>query len=244
MNDETAAIDDPHVVPARILRTLIADRRSCRAFLPQAVPHETIAEMLEMAQGSASWCNAQPWQVIITEGEATDRFREALYAFVEAQDLDELNAAAPPSDFPFPDRYAGIFQQRRRETGWALYEAVGVQRGDREGSARQAMENFRLFGAPHVMILTVEDDLGVYGAVDCGLYLANLMLAAQSLGIATIAQAALASCSGFIRDYFAIPVNRRILCGLSFGHADETHPANGFRTRRAGIEDVATFVGG
>jgi nitroreductase len=246
MDGETAArtIDDPLAVPARTLRTLIAERRSCRAFLPQAVPHETIAEMLEMAQGSASWCNAQPWQVILTEGEATDRFREALYGFVEAQDLGELNGATPPSDFPFPDRYAGVFLDRRRETGWALYEAVGVQRGDREGSARQAMENFRLFGAPHAMILTVEDDLGVYGAVDCGLYLANLMLAAQSLGIATIAQAALARCSGFIRDYFAIPANRRILCGLSFGYADEAHPANAFRTRRAGIGDVATFVEG
>ena len=59
----------------------------------------------------------------------------------------------------------------------------------------QALENFRLFGAPHVLIVTSERDLGVYGAVDCGLYGGSLLLAAQSLGIATIAQAALARCS-------------------------------------------------
>jgi len=227
---------------AQMLGSLISGRRSCRAFLPTPVPHETIIEMLAMAQGAASWCNAQPWQLIVTEGEATNRFREALFAHVEGQDLAELNGLTPPSDFPFPERYAGIYLERRRETGWALYESVGIQRGDREASAQQAMENFRLFGAPHAMIVTTEADLGIYGAVDCGSYLANLMLAAQSLGIATIAQAALARCSDFIRDYFEIPETRRIVCGLSFGYAAEAHPANSFRTRRAAVEDVATFV--
>lgn len=227
---------------ARLLRALIGRRRSCRAFLPRAVSHEAIVEMLTMAQGAASWCNAQPWQLIITEGEATDRFREALVGHVESQGLDALNGATPPSDFPFPERYAGIYLDRRRETGWALYESVGISRGDRTASARQAMENFRLFGAPHAMIVTTEADLGIYGAVDCGSYLANLMLAAESLGIATIAQAALARCSDFIRTYFSIPENRRIVCGLSFGYADETHPANRFRTGRANVDAVATFL--
>ncbi|WP_157217351.1 nitroreductase family protein [Flavisphingomonas formosensis] len=227
---------------AEMLRSLIAARRSCRAFLPTPVPRATIEEMLAIAQGAASWCNAQPWQLIVTEGDATDRFREALYAYVQDQDFDELNGLGPKSDFPFPARYAGIYLDRRRETGWALYESVGIRRGDREASAKQAMENFRLFGAPHAMILTAEADLGVYGAVDCGSYLANLMLAAQSLGVATIAQAALARCSVFIRDYFQIPEHRRIVCGLSFGYADKNHPANSFSTRRANIADVATFI--
>jgi nitroreductase len=103
------------------------------------------------------------------------------------------------------------------------------------------LENFRLFGAPHVMIITTEEDLGVYGAIDCGAYVANVMLAAQSLGIATIAQAALAGVSDFIRAHFAIPPERKIVCGMSFGYAEPDHPANGFRTTRAALDQVVRF---
>jgi nitroreductase len=117
-----------------------------------------------------------------------------------------------------------------------------VAQGDREASGRQAMENFRLFGAPHAMIVTSERDLGTYGAVDCGLYVGNLLLAAESLGVATIAQAALARCSPFLHRHFAIPETRAVVCGVSFGYADPDHPANGFRTRRADISEAASFV--
>jgi nitroreductase len=104
------------------------------------------------------------------------------------------------------------------------------------------LENFRLFGAPHAMIITTESDLGVYGAIDCGAYVANVMLAAQSLGIATIAQAALAGVAPFVRDHFAIPPNRKVVCGIAFGYADPDHPANAFRTTRAPLDDVITFL--
>ena len=103
-------------------------------------------------------------------------------------------------------------------------------------------ENFRLFGAPHVAIVTTEEALGVYGAVDCGAYVANFMLAARSLGVAAIAQAALAAYSPFIREFFALPDERQVVCGISFGFEDAKHPANGFRTRRAHLSEVVTWV--
>ena len=49
------------------------------------------------------------------------------------------------SDFPFPEEYTGPYLARRRECGFQLYKAVGVERGDKEGGNRQALENFRLF---------------------------------------------------------------------------------------------------
>ena len=103
------------------------------------------------------------------------------------------------------------------------------------------LENFRFFGAPHVMIITTEADLGIYGAIDCGAYVAHVMLAAQSLGIATIAQAALAGVADFVRGHFAIPPERKLVCGISFGYADPTHPANGFRTNRASLDQVVRY---
>ena len=80
------------------------------------------------------------------------------------------HAAANPAkpDIAFPREYRGVHLQRRRECGFQLYESVGIARGDRDASARQTLENFRLFGAPHVAIVTTDEALEIYGAIDCG----------------------------------------------------------------------------
>ena len=223
-----------HALETPSLSELLTQRHSCRAFLPDPVPRAVQHQLLGLAQRSASWCNAQPWQVNITEGPATERLRQLLMA-PTLQD-------EPGPDFDWPQTYHGIYQERRRACGLALYDSVGITRGDREASGLQARENFRLFGAPHVAIITSEGELGTYGAVDCGGYLANFLLAAASLGVATVPQAALAKHPRRIRDFFALPPERKVVCGISFGYADAAHPANGFRTGRADVAAAAAWI--
>ena len=218
------------------LQRLLDRRYSCRGFLPAPVERGVIERILRLAQRTASWCNAQPWQVLITSGDETERFRAALMAHAASN--------APNPDIPFPREYRGAYLQRRRECGFQLYDSVGIARGDRQASARQGRENFRLFGAPHVAIITSDEALGTYGVLDCGAYVANFTLAAQSLGVATIAQAALAAHAPLIRAHFAIPSDRLIVCGISFGYEDAAHPANSFRTSRAGLAETAAWIGG
>ncbi len=215
------------------LDALLRRRHSCRAFLPDPVPEAKLTQILETAQLVPSWCNAQPWQVTLTMPQETDGLRDALFK--------HASKAAHHSDIPFPAAYTGAYKERRSTCGWALYDAVGVQKGDRNGSAKQMMENFRLFAAPHLALITTEADLGPYGVLDCGAYVTAFTLAAEALGVASIPQAALAGYSPFLRDWFDLPENRQIVCGISFGYRDETHPANQFRTERAGLEDVVTY---
>jgi len=216
------------------LARLLEGRWSCRGFLPEPVPRATITQVLDLARQSPSWCNTQPWHVIVTEGEGTQRFRAALAAHAATAELTP--------DFPFPQQYSGVHLERRRECGFQLYESVGIAKGDRAGSAKQAAKNFELFGAPHAAIVTTEAELGAYGAIDCGLYLQTFLLAAHSLGLGAIPQAALAAYAPFIREFFNLPDNRLIVCGMSFGWPDHDHPANGFRTRRATVEDTVTWA--
>lgn len=91
-------------------------------------------------------------------------------------------------------------------------------------------------------LITTEEALGFWGGVDCGLYINSFMLAARSLGVDSIAQAALASYPDFVREYFGLPENRKLVCGISFGYADTGHPINEYRTERAPISDVVSFV--
>lgn len=219
------------------LDRLLTGRRSCRGYLPDEVPRETIEQVLAAAQRSASWCNTQPWQVHVVSGAARDALSKAAIENVVA-----TFGQPAPSDFPFPAAYTGVYGARRKEVGWQLYDAVGVQRGDRDGSAVQMLRNFEFFGAPHVAIVTTDADLGVYGAIDCGLYVGSFMLAARALGLGTCAQAAIAQVAPAVREHLDLPDDRRVVCGISFGHPDPDHPSAGFTSTRAPITEAATFV--
>lgn len=220
---------------ADVLERVLTERWSCRAFQSREVPRAVIERVLSIAQRSPSWCNTQPWSVIVTSGEETKRFRAALRTYAEA------HPAESTPDFPMPERYEGVYRERRRECGWQLYEAVGVERGERAGSRVQTLKNFDLFGAPHAAIITTDANQGVYAAVDSGLYVLAFVLAAQTLGLGAIPQAALAHHGRFVHEHFAIPADRNVLLGISFGYPDHAHPANGFRTRRADIADVVQW---
>ncbi len=165
-----------------------------------------IERVLAAAQKTASWCNSQPWQVTIVSGDATRAFGEALY-----KNASEGKFSA---DFPFPREYKGVYLDRRRESGFQLYNALGIPRGDKAGYQKQMLENYRFFGAPHVAIITSAEALGVYGAVDCGGYVGNFMLAAQALGISTVPQAALAGQSDLVRKHLGLADDRRVVCGI------------------------------
>src|ERR1700685_3156019 len=111
----TIATDQPearHSIEERIgvLEELLGERFSCRAFRPEAVPRPIIERILKAAQRTASWCNSQPWQVVIASGEAREKFREEIFAAASSGGSDH-------GDFPFPREYLGIYLERRRESG-------------------------------------------------------------------------------------------------------------------------------
>ncbi|MGX7681263.1 nitroreductase [Jatrophihabitans sp. DSM 45814] len=219
--------------PDEVLESLFRERYSCRAFRPDRVQHSLMSRMFEIAQLTPSWNNSQPWQTIVTSGTGTTRFRERLYDAAESQpqspDLD------PPAE------YRGKYLQRRRETGYALYNALGIDRSDREARQRQLMRNFRFFDAPHVAVITSDTMLGSYGYVDCGAYIDSLLLAAQSLGLAAVPQAAIAMYSAVVRKHFSISDDRAVVCAVSFGYAADT-AVNKFRTRRETVESVVQWI--
>jgi nitroreductase len=76
--------------------------------------------VLDLARRTPSWCNTQPWHVLVAEGEGTEKFRAALSAQTAAAELTP--------DFAFPPSYSGPYLQRRRECGFQLYDWVRFRR--------------------------------------------------------------------------------------------------------------------
>src|SRR5271166_5646546 len=104
---------------AETFERLLSKRHSCRGFLHDPVADDLIVRILSISQRTPSWCNAQPWQAIITKGAATERFRAAL--------CDYFAKNPPAPDITFPREYRGVYLERRR----ALRLPAPASRGGR-----------------------------------------------------------------------------------------------------------------
>lgn len=217
------------------LHKLLEGRFSCRAYRPEAVPRALIEDALALAQRTPSWCNTQPWQVSVVSGAPLARLCAALTETARRNEPERPH-------FPFPEAYTGVYRQRRRDCGVQLYQAVGIGREDREAARAQALENFRVFGAPHAAFVTTPAELGVYGAVDCGLWLMAFLLALEALGVQSIAQAALASWPDVVDAHVGLGEGRRLVFGVAFGHGVASAPVNGYRTARAPLAEAVRFL--
>ncbi len=215
---------------------ILSARYSCRAFKPGPVPDETITRIVDAARHVPSWCNAQPWQISITKGAATDAFRTLLTELAG-------KGTAPEPDLDWPKGYSGDYADRRRTCGFQLYDAVGIDKSDRAARRSQMLRNYALFDAPHVAIVHSPTELGPYGALDTGGFLTAFTLAATALGVATIPQAAIAAYAPQVRAHLRIGDDRLVLCAISFGYADENAPINHFRTERAAPSDIIDWHG-
>lgn len=212
----------------------IKSRKSVRGFLPKAVDLELIEDILSAAAFAPSGSNTQPWKVHVVTGETRDRLATAL--------VDAHNSKAPQNrEYEYyPTEWRSPYTERRRAAGWGLYSLLGIEKGDRNASFRQHARNFEFFGAPTVLIFTIDNDLGTGSWLDYGMFLQNIMIAAVARGLGTCPQAALANYPQLIRDELDIPSTEIVMCGIAIGYEDPDNPANAFRTARMAPSEFTT----
>lgn len=216
---------------AQVFAEIAENRHSCRAFLARPLEPERVEMLMRLAQRAPSDCNTQAWITHLVEGARLDALRKELYEHVGTGGQAEY-------DVPPLVRYEDEFLERRRVCGWGLYAAVGIEKGNRDASRNQAMENFRFFGAPHLAIITSDNRMGQRGLFDAGIYMGFMLLAAEALGIHAVPQAAVSNYAGFLREKLGIPPGKQIVGAVSFGIEDRQHPGNGFRTARVDIAET------
>ncbi|VTU27305.1 NADH dehydrogenase [Variovorax sp. PBS-H4] len=231
----TAALGNDGVQPVGAALEAIASRRSIRAFRPDPVPRATIEQLLTLAGMAPSGSNIQPWNVHVVQG--TKR-RELSRVLLEAHDG---GAEARPEYHYYPKVWRAPFLERRRKTGWLLYESLGIARGDREAAHAYRGTNYNFFGAPLGLIVTMGRDMEHGSWIDIGAFVQTLMIAARAFGLHTCAQAAFSNYGNLVRRTLGLDDNELVVCGVSIGHADLDHPANLARTPRAEIGCFTTF---
>ena len=222
---------------AEIVETAVTSRASVRAFLPTAVPKETIARILEAASYAPSGSNMQPWKVRVVTGAVKDRLVAAVSAEHDAGRMQERDFKYYPTPFPEP------YLTRRRATGWGLYGALNIEKGDKEAMHRQHGRNFLFFDAPVGLIFTIDNTLEMGSWLDYGTFLQNIMVMARGLGLATCPQAAWCSFHSTVKDVLEIPDDEIVVCGMALGHADTSEVVNDYRPVREPVDGFTQFLG-
>ena len=213
----------------------ITSRRSVRGFLPKPVSVGLINKILATASYAPSGSNIQPWKVHVVTGGKRDELSRQL------RDAHVRNLPEEREYDYYPVNWRSPYIERRRETGWGLYETLGIKKGDRKASAQQHERNYAFFGAPVVLIFSIDNDLQQGSWLDYGMFLQNIMVAARACGLHTCPQAALANYPGITKNLLGISEDQTVICGISMGYEDSNCLANRYRPPRITLDEFVTF---
>ena len=218
-----------------IVDSVICSRKTIRAFRPDPVPRHELVEILDMARAAPSTFNTQPWRVHLLAGEAKRVLSDAI---LQAHAGDK-----EPPHSPFPQPPPTDCGARQDDFRRRYYAALGIDRADMAARARQTARNFLFFDAPVGLIFTIDAALTKHSWLDYGLFLQNLMLAAQSRGLATCPQVSFVRYQSIIATHLNLRPNEAVVCGMSLGYEDEQAAVNRLDMPREPLESFTYWMG-
>jgi len=227
------------LAPVAIVDAAISSRHAIRAFLPDPVPRAILEDILRVASCAPSGTNTQPWNVYVLTGAALGRVSAQILAIYDdpqqlAQHTDEY--------LYYPEKWVEPYLSRRRKIGMDLYTLLQIGRNDKEKMRAQWARNYRFFDAPVGLVFFIDRALAQGSWLDYGMFLQNIMVAARARGLDTCPQAAFIQFHEVIRKQLGVDSRFSIVCGMSLGRADVTHPENALVTERQPVEEFAHFM--
>ena len=218
------------------LNELIKSRYSVRSFTDDTVDIETIREILEISSNAPSGGNIQPWKVYVVTGKTKEKLiKKALSNFDNGvQEKIEYDIYPRPLDEEY--------KRRRSECARDMYTALSIKQDDTELRLSQIRENFKFFGAPVGMIVTIDKAFAENGWGHVGMFIQNICLSAVDNDMGTCLQESWSIYPETVKDILNIPDNEVIWCGIALGYPNKDHPINNYRTSRESIEKFVTFI--
>jgi len=201
----------------------IERRVSIRAFRPDPVPKNLVAEILERASRAPSGGNLQPWRVFGLTGEPLAAFKAEVAASPGGQ----------PSEYKvYPPELWEPFRTRRYANAEALYATIGIPREDKPARLRQLARNGEFFGAPVGLFFCLDRKLGPPQWADLGMFMENVMLLAVERGLDTCPQEYWARYPVTVARFLDLPEELMVFAGMALGYRDPEHPINTLRAER------------
>ena len=217
----------------------VSSRIACRHFFDKPVDPGMVKDILARAARAASGGNLQPWNVYALTGKPLAEFKA-----VVQQRLARDNPLHAKTQYQvYPDPMFGAYKDRREDHGIQLYGSLGIDRKDPVARLAQFNKNFEFFDAPVALFITIDRRLGPGQWADLGGYIHALMFLARGHGLDTCAQESWARMHRIVGPFVNMPPEQMLFCAVSIGYGDRAHPANSFRSPRAGPQEYCRFFG-
>ena len=194
-----------------------------------------LEEILQLGVTAPSWSNTRPYMVAVATGAKRDRVSERLVA--RLRENAETPGMGNDPDFTHEIPYPDGLVQRSQRVGKGIYETLGIDRADKESRFKFLERNYEFFGAPVALFFFTHRGLDHFGTLDLGLYMENVMLAAQANGLGSCAQGYLGNYPDIIKDEFEVPEEYALVCGMSLGYPSD-HPINSWKAERLPLEEL------
>ena len=220
------------------LEQAIRERRSIRGFLDKPVPKELLEDIIALANRAPSSMNTQPWHLHVLTGAPLEAVRRG--------NSERMLAGVPPvREIVDHGAYSGPHRDRQIEIAVQLFEAMGIERNDKERRQDWVMRGFRQFDAPVSIVVCFDKSLegGTIAHFDLGAVTYGLVLAAWSEGLGCVINGQGIMQSPVVRENAQIPDDQVILTCVALGWPDESFEANTVVSRRRTVENTARFVG-
>ena len=221
----------------------ITSRMSARAFTQQAVPPQTLQDILQVASRAPSGTNCQPWKVYVLQGTSRNSLVDKVCAAHDALRANPALDAEYREEYDYyPEKWVSPYIDRRRENGWGLYNLLGIGKGDKDKMHVQHQRNYKFFDAPVGLMFTIDRVMGRGSLLDYGMFLQNIMVAARARGLHTCPQAAWNGYSSLILPHIGAGADEMLVCGMALGYADAEQPVNGFHTPRVAVSEFTHWL--
>jgi nitroreductase len=216
----------------------IQERRSIRGFTNEPVSRDLLEEVIALANRAPSSMNTQPWHLHVLTGEPLERVRQGNTERM-------LGGVTPTRDIQDYAAYEGEHRARQIEIAVQLFEAMGIERNDKERRQDWVMRGFRQFDAPVSIVVCFDRSLlsNTIAHFDTGAMTYGLVLAAWNRGLGAVINGQGIMQSPVVREVAQIPEDQVILTCVALGWPDEDFVANSVVSRRRPVENAARFLG-
>lgn len=99
------------------------------------------------------------------------------------------------------------------------------------------------FDAPVGIVFTIDGSPTKHSWLDYGLFLQNLMIAAQARGLATCPQVSFVRYQSVIAAELNLPASESVVCGMSLGYPDREAALNNMKMPRDPLESFVKWHG-
>jgi len=212
----------------------LKSRFTCRSFKTDPVSKELIDQILQDALHSPSWANTQPWEIYVAKGDKLER--------IKAQYLEYFNLKKPRNpDVALARTWPDKHQKRIRELANEMYKHLKISEADSDEKNASWRSNFEFFGAPVVIYLCMDENLGEWSMFDMGALSQSIMLAATEEGLDSAPAINLVVYPEILRNELNIPKKLSIIFGIALGYKNDESPQSSFKSSRRPLEEVVKY---